>query len=133
MQEKKVKVKILNGDYAEGELLVYDSPISFLGEVDPKKGAIVQHGKQFIIKDKILVFPNSRGSTVGSYVLYALKYYNNAPKAIIVEKAEPILIIGCILAEIPLAEGLPGDTLEEAKKCRRATLDSRTGYFTMLC
>lgn len=127
MQEKKIRVKIINEGNAEGELLVYPNPISFLGEVDPKKGVLLgADKKEFEIKGKILIFPNTRGSTVGSYVIYALKYYNNAPSAIIVVKAEPILITGAILAGIPLAEGIDPKDIEEALKFRKARLNSES-------
>ncbi|AFH43059.1 putative aconitase, subunit [Fervidicoccus fontis Kam940] len=123
----RIRVKILNEGDAEGEIVAYNFPISFLGEVNAKNGEIIFKDKKISIKDKILIFPNTRGSTVGSYVIYALKYYNNAPKAIIVEKAEPILIAGCVLSGIPLAEDLEGNLLKEAKKYSKAKLDSKEG------
>jgi predicted aconitase with swiveling domain len=124
--QKEFPIKILVEGSAEGELLVYERPISFLGEVDPKRGVIKAGREEIEIKEKILVFPHSRGSTVGSYVIYALKYYNTAPKAFIVKKAEPILITGCALADIPLAE-LKNDTdFNELKKYRKASLTHNT-------
>jgi len=101
---RKIKVKILVEGAAEGKLVVINEPISFLGEVNPREGVVKKKGTLFDIKDKILVFPHSRGSTVGSYVIFGLKYYNNTPKAIVVKKAEPILITGCVISDIPLAE-----------------------------
>ncbi len=131
MQRKELKVKILVEGNAEGELVVYNNPVSFLGEVDPRKGVIITGDTEVSIKKKILVFPYSRGSTVGSYVVYALKYYDNAPKAIIVEKAEPILITGCVISEIPLAEGLDIKVLDEIKEYKKARLDAGRGLLVL--
>jgi len=96
----KIPVKIIIDSDCFGEIVVINERISFYGEVDPVTGIHKPSGKN--INNKILLFPSTRGSTVGSYILYALKKYNNAPQCIIVEKAEPILVTGCVLGEIPL-------------------------------
>ncbi len=98
----KLRIKQLIEGEGEGDLLVYPKPISFLGEIDAKRGVLLPAEKADV-KDKILVFPYMRGSTVGSYVIYALRYYKKAPTAMIVEKTDPILVAGCALAQIPLA------------------------------
>ena len=56
------------------------------------------------IKNKILIFPRGKGSTVGSYVIYALKKEGNAPLAIINAEAEPIVAVGAIISDIPMFE-----------------------------
>jgi predicted aconitase with swiveling domain len=93
---------IVPGD-ARGEAVVLES-ISFYGDVDPKTGLLVD-GRS--IKGKILVARRSRGSTVGSYVIYALKKYGNSPAAIILGRSEPIVIAGAVLAQTPLYDSLP--------------------------
>lgn len=96
----KIPVKtIIDGDCC-GELVVINERISFYGEVDPVKGIHKPSGK--VIVNKILFFPGTRGSTVGSYIIYGLKKNNTAPQCIIVEKAEPILVAGCVISNIPL-------------------------------
>ncbi|MCE4604731.1 MAG: DUF126 domain-containing protein [Aeropyrum sp.] len=89
----------------EGELVVFDS-LSFYGEVDAERG--VARG-DVSIAGRVVAIRRSRGSTVGSYVIFALKENGVAPKAILMEKAEPIVITGCVLASIPLYDGLPGE------------------------
>ena len=88
--------------YAEGEALVLNRPISFLGEVDPTTGVLRVNSVEEKVKDKILIFPHGKGSTVGSYVIYGLKKYNNKPKAIVNLTVDPVIVIGCVFAEIPL-------------------------------
>ena len=99
---KVFKVKEIVSGECFGEPFIVDHKISFFGEVDPSKGIIRGYDGSF--KDKVLIIPGTRGSTVGSYVIYALKEYDTAPKCIIVGEAEPILIVGCILSNIPLLE-----------------------------
>jgi predicted aconitase with swiveling domain len=94
----------------EGPLLVRLTPISFYGEVDPSTGTLYGGDS---IAGHLLVVPGSRGSTVGPYILYALSKRGLAPSGIVVLKAEPLLVAGAVLAEIPLAEGLPKNALSE--------------------
>lgn len=98
--------KITKGK-AKGVALVSKKPLSFLGGVDPETGVvkdIESDIKGESIKDKILVFPRGKGSTVGSYVIYQLKKNGVAPKAIVVEEAETIVATGAIIAEIPMVD-----------------------------
>ncbi|MDH7564544.1 MAG: DUF126 domain-containing protein [Candidatus Bathyarchaeota archaeon] len=93
----------------EGEALVSVQPISFLGGVSPVNGKIMSknhdlYGKS--IKDKILCFPHGSGSTVGSYVLYSLAKKKLAPKAIINQKADPVVVVGAVIAKVPMIDGI---------------------------
>ncbi|WP_440059921.1 aconitase X swivel domain-containing protein [Thermogladius sp. 4427co] len=81
-------------------MYVYNSYVSFLGEVDPVEGVLKPRGDK--IAGSAFAFKGGRGSTVGSYVIYALKYYGRQPACMVVEEPEPIIITGCIMADIPL-------------------------------
>src|SRR3972149_9857588 len=97
---------------AEGQALVTDSPITFLGFVDHITGKIVQKDHPLYglsIKDKILIFPRSSGSTVGPYVLLNIKSHNSAPKAILNRESDSITVSGCSVARIPLAYRFDSD------------------------
>jgi predicted aconitase with swiveling domain len=90
-----------------GELLISPAPISFLSGVDPVTGVIVEKGHPLFgkcIAGKVLAFPYGKGSTVGSYVLYALSRNGHAPAAIINEEAEPIIVTGAIIGKIPMVD-----------------------------
>lgn len=58
------------------------------------------------VKGKVLCFPHGRGSTVGSYVLYSLAKKGLGPKAIVNEAADPVVVAGAIIAEIPMVDGV---------------------------
>ena len=91
----------------EGQLLVSPNPLSFLSGVDPATGIIVEKGHPLqgvCIAGKVLAFPYGKGSTVGSYVLYALSRNGNAPAAIVNSEAEPIIATGAIIGGIPMID-----------------------------
>jgi len=93
----KLKGRQIMTGYATGEAIVSRAPIGFYGNVDPKTGIVIEHGHELegkCIKDKILVFPNGKGSTVGSYVIYGLKKNGVAPAAIINKETETIVAAG---------------------------------------
>jgi uncharacterized protein len=90
-----------------GRLLVSPAPISFLSGVDPETGIIVEKGhplKGTGISGRVLAFPYGKGSTVGSYVLYALSRNGHAPAAIINTEAEAIIATGAIIGRIPMID-----------------------------
>ena len=91
----------------EGPLLVSPAPLSFLSGVDPASGIIVEKGHPLqgvSIEGKVLAFPYGKGSTVGSYVLYALSRNGHAPAAIVNVEAESIIATGAIIGNIPMID-----------------------------
>lgn len=121
---------IVEGE-VEADLVVLRRPISLLGELDPKNGVISTGWEKISVKDKVLAIPSVRGSTVGSYVLYAAKENGCAPKGIVALKPDPILITGAVISDIPLLQPIDDISLEELAKYRRATLSSREGIIRL--
>lgn len=83
------------------------APISFLSGVDPNTGIIVEKGHPLqgkSITGMVLAFPYGKGSTVGSYVLYALSRNGHAPAAIVNTEAEAIIATGAIIGGIPMID-----------------------------
>ncbi|MGB9827839.1 MAG: aconitase X swivel domain-containing protein [Thermosphaera sp.] len=93
--------RVVDGD-CSGEPVVLNQYLSFFGEVDPIRGVVRADVGEVEMAGRVLVFKGSRGSTVGSYIIYALKKNNVHPCCMIVKEVEPILIAGCVLAGIPL-------------------------------
>ncbi len=93
----------------DGELVVYREPLSFLGDVDGRSGVI--RTINVSIAGKVLAIPSSRGSTVGPYVMYQLSKYGKAPLAILSVKADTMLVIGAVMAQIPIMTNLPREIL----------------------
>ncbi|WP_456367148.1 DUF126 domain-containing protein [Thermococcus sp.] len=117
----KLKGRKIVGGKAEGELIVSQKPLSFLGGVDPETGIVTDAESDIrgeSIAGKILAFPRGKGSTVGSYIIYALKKNGKAPKAIIVGEAETIVATGAIIAGIPMIDGIDVSKLKSGMKVR---------------
>ncbi len=92
---------------AKGIAIVSNEPIGFYGGIDSNTGIVIEEEhplKGRCVKDKILVFPCGKGSTVGSYVIYGLKKNGVAPRGIINEETETIVATGVILAGIPCVD-----------------------------
>lgn len=97
---------ILSG-YATGTALVSEKPLSFLGGIDTASGIIIEKDHDLrgeSLKGKIFCFPHGHGSTVGSYVLYSLAKHGKGPKAIVNRTADPVVIVGAIIAGIPMVD-----------------------------
>lgn len=103
---------------AEGLAIVTVQPISFFGGFDSERGIVIERGHELEgekATGRVLVFPGGKGSTVGSYVIYAMKKRGTAPAAMINVETEPIIAVGCILAEIPLIDKLNEDPIKTIK------------------
>jgi uncharacterized protein len=109
--------------------MVSQAPISFLSGVDPETGIVVEKGHPLegrSIAGTVLVFPFGKGSTVGSYVIYALAKNGHAPAAIVNAEAEAIIATGAIIANIPMIDRpeVPIDSLIDGMV---ATVDGDNG------
>jgi hypothetical protein len=103
----ELKGRIISKGIVKAEALVTSQPISFYGGVNPDTGIVVEKGHELEgkeIKGKILVFPNGKGSTVGSYTLYRMKKNNTAPAGMINKECETIVAVGAIISDIPCVD-----------------------------
>ncbi len=117
----KLKGRAIYEGKAEGRALVSSSPMSFYGGVNPDTGEIVEKGHELegqSVKGRILVFPNGKGSTVGSYVLYRLKKNGAAPRAMINSRCETIVAVGAIISEIPCVDKVDVRKIRQGAKVR---------------
>ena len=69
-------------------------------------------------------FPEGKGSTVGSYVLYNLKRNGKAPLAIVNKECETIVAVGCIISEIPCVDRIE---IEKIKTGMKVKVDAENG------
>ena len=121
----------ISGGVGTGKALVLDSNLSFLGGVDPESGRIKDKetgAYNRTVRNKVLVFPRGKGSTVGSYVIYGLKANGKAPAAIVNQQTETIVATGAILAKIPLVDEVDIEVIETGD---RVTVDGDKGEVTV--
>ena len=127
---------LLAGPAASATALALTAPISFWGGVDPKSGVIAdprhpEHGQ--LVTGKILLVPETVGSSSAAAILLELVHGNRAPAAIVLHEPDAILLLGLIVAkemgyETPIALRL--DRGLYAALHNRAIEVSRTGVFT---
>jgi predicted aconitase with swiveling domain len=107
MAELTIEGRCVVGGAAEGEAIVSRDGISFMGTVNPKTGVVIERKHELegqCLRGKILVFPYSKGSTGGSYMLYDVVKNGVGPAGIINVEAEPVVTIGAIIAELPMVD-----------------------------
>ena len=114
-----MKGRMISPGTAEGVAIVSKEPIGFYGGIDVKTGVVIEkdhpiEGKS--VKNKILVFPCGKGSTVGSYVIYGLKKNGVAPVGIVNKETETIVATGAILAGIPCVDHIDIEKIKEGDK-----------------
>jgi predicted aconitase with swiveling domain len=107
MEEFVLQGRCIVEGIVEGEALVTSDAISFMGTVDPKSGFIIERKHEIegvCIKGKILIFPRSKGSTGGSYMLYEVVKNGFGPLAIVNIEAESVVVIGAIVSDLPMVD-----------------------------
>src|SRR3990170_1835370 len=105
----EMKGRIIYKGTGEGEALTTTQPISFYGGVDPNTGVVIEKGHELqgqSVKGRVLVFPNGKGSTVGSYTLYRMKKNGTAPAGIVNRDCETVVAVGAIISEIPCVDSV---------------------------
>ena len=118
--------KIFKGK-VKGKTIVTEEGISFYGGVDPDTGVVAEVGHPLegqSIAGKILVFPQGKGSTVGSYILYRLKKNGKAPLAIINKECETIVAVGAIKSKIPCIDKID---ISQMKTWMQVEVDAENG------
>lgn len=112
-----LKARALIGGAAEGVALVTRQPLNFTAAMCkvpnmlPSKRAEVRdaHHELFQqnIAGRVLVMPSNIGSTHTGLVLLDLVSFNRGPAAIIVQRADSLLISGIVLADVWFERSIP--------------------------
>jgi len=127
-----MKGRMINPGKVEAEAIVSTEPIGFYGGIDAKTGIVIEKGHQLegqSVTGKVLIFPQGKGSTVGSYVIYGLHKNGVGPAAIVNKETETIVATGVILADIPCVDGIDIDQIKTGDKLR---IDADEGLVEVL-
>jgi len=108
---------LLPGPGAVASALALTAPISFWGGVDPKTGLVAdpRHPESGqLISGKVLLVPETVGSSSAAAILLELVHSCRAPVAIVLHEPDAILLLGLIVAkemgyETPIALRLDRD------------------------
>ena len=129
--EYTLKGKTIVGGKAKGMILLTTQPINFLSSVDHLTGKITDKNHELFgkfMKDSILIFPYSVGSSVGAYSIFALKSNNASPSGIICSvKTDITTASGCAIANIPLLELCNDQVIPEIEILSEGIIDDSSG------
>jgi uncharacterized protein len=107
----------LTAGLATAPVLVLEEPLSFWGGVDAVSGAIIDtHHPQVgqSVAGRILMLHSGRGSSSSSSVLAETIRNRVGPAAILLVSSDPILALGCLVAEELYGVHVPVVVLDEA-------------------
>jgi predicted aconitase with swiveling domain len=124
-----IRARAISRGKGSGPLLVSPAPITFLSGVDPDTGVLVEKGHPLegcSIAGTVLAFDFGKGSTVGSYVIYALHRNGTAPAALINTSTDPIVAVGAIIGGIPLVDQ-PEISIHQLRSGVIVTVDGTAG------
>ena len=111
-----IKGRTLARGVATGEVVVLEEPLSFWGGVDAREGIVVsEHHPQFgiLLRERVLVMPSGRGSSSSSSVLAEAIRLGTAPAGILLREADPIVVLGAVVARELYGVELPVVALDE--------------------
>ncbi|MFA5137994.1 MAG: DUF126 domain-containing protein [Elusimicrobiota bacterium] len=121
MPEPTLRGRVIREGTASGTVLRSDVPIGFFGHLDPATGVYREAGHPLdgqCVKGRVLVFPKAKGSTVGSYIIYALKRSGQAPAAMLMQECDTIVAVGAIIGDVPAVDRLDIARLEDGTLVR---------------
>ena len=119
------------GPMVEGEALVADDNFSARYDLDRIKGVFSrpQHklfGQSYV--DKILVLNTSKGGVASAWMLHEMKSRGLAPKAILFNRANTILVQGAALADMTMCDRFEaGDITRLIATGEHLSIDPRAG------
>ena len=103
--------------------------------MDPETGKIIEdgheaHGKS--VAGKVLVFPSGKGSSVvQADGLYQLNMHGNAPKAMVIEYADTVLVSSAIIMGIPMVNNVEDGFYDTVKQNDKVTVDADNNRITV--
>lgn len=123
------------GGSAEGEALVSGDDICFY-LADPDTGRIIEKNHALegqSVAGKILIFPSGKGSSVvQGDGLYMLTKKGTAPRAMIIQHPDTVLVTGAIIMKIPLVDRVEKQIYEQVKDGDYVKVDADKGLITLV-
>ena len=118
-----------------GEVLTCTDQILFY-HTDPKTGIVTEAGHALegvSVKDKILVFPGGKGSSVVQMDgLYKLELNGAAPLGFIVREPDTVLVSTAIIMEIPMVDRVEDEFYNAVKTGDQIEIDADEETITLI-
>lgn len=103
-----LKGRTITPGIKKGKALVCTRALSAAGGIDPNTGIIIESRhpqKGESVKNKILIYPNGKGSSGFSLIFHALGLLGRAPKAMIIGKINSLTALAAVVGNIPTVGG----------------------------
>ena len=131
MPEHVIKARGIVKGRAAAPAIVCHKAFSFLGDVDMDTGEIIAKDHEHegeTIAGKVMIYPETKGSSGGCLVLMVLAKQGKQPAAIVLSKpADPNIVEGAILAGVPLLCEPVEDLIAAIPDGTLVTVDGATG------
>ena len=131
MATLKIQCKGILPGKAVGAALVLRKPIGFYGDIN-EDGYIIADENSHVgesVSDKILIYPEAKGSSAGCMMLHLLAKRGNAPAGIVnTHHLDSNLVEGAILAGIPLLCYPERDPYSLISSGDRIEIDGESGF-----
>lgn len=118
----------------EGAALLSKDALCF-ALCDPTTGTVIEKGHALdcqSVAGRILIMPTGKGSSVvQADGLYRLIINGVAPKAVVIERPEPVLVSTIIAMEIPLVDEVDPAFYEAVADGDRVIVDATAGKITV--
>lgn len=135
MENKRFKCHKISEGVAEAEAIVSKDDIMFY-LIDPATGTVIEKAHDLEGKSmakKVLIFPSGKGSSVvQADGLYQLNQRDNAPKAMIIQHPETVLVSSSIIMEIPMVDKVDPKFYEVVKEGDIIRVDADNGYVEII-
>ncbi len=136
MKQLVIRGKVMVEGKAEGEAVVSNRAFTFAHGVDPATGVVTDVRsdiRSVSVKGKILVYPFGKGSTTGASWFLETVRNGNEPRAVLTQAAEPIIVVGSVLAKIlynktiPVISEFSDDITTKIRNHDRVSVGARKG------
>jgi uncharacterized protein len=134
---RRIKVRKVVRGFAAGKAIVCPGSFSFLGDVDMGTGEIVAESnpnRGMTLKNRVLIYNETKGSSGGCVVLVTLARKGIAPAAIVTMKpADYNMAEGAILSRVPFVCTPAANLLQDVRTGERVHVDADAGlveFFT---
>jgi len=131
MAEHTVRARGMVRGKVRGPALVCRKAFSFLGDVDMDTGEIIARGHEHegeTIAGRVMIYPETKGSSGGCVVLTVLAKQGRQPAAIVLEnQADPNIVEGAIVCGVALVCEPEANLVEAVPQGAEVTVDGAAG------
>lgn len=124
--ERVLRASRAYGSRIEGEALVSADAFSPRYDLDRRTGVVTRRRHSLegaSIAGKVLVCPSAKGGVAGGWAFVDLASRGLAPRAMLFDLANPVMVQGAVAAEIPIMDGFEGSIVEALHTDDRVAVD----------